>query len=35
MVMRVDSEILVYVNLSEFSCGRIVSGEVDLRPNGQ
>jgi len=23
---------LVHVNLTEFSCGRLVSGEVDVRP---
>jgi len=30
-----DSEILVQVNLTEFSCGRLVSGDVEVRPRGQ
>jgi hypothetical protein len=29
-----DSEMLVHVNLTEFSCGRLVSGEVDIKPIG-
>jgi hypothetical protein len=27
-----DSEMLVRVNLTEFLCGRLVSGEVDIKP---
>jgi len=34
-MMRGDSEILVYVNLTEFSRGRLVSAEVGIRPTGQ
>jgi hypothetical protein len=33
--MRGDSEILVHVNLTEFSNDRPVSGEAYMRPNGQ
>jgi len=33
--MMSDLELLVHVNLKEFSCGRLVSGEVDVRPRGQ
>jgi hypothetical protein len=30
-----DLDMLVHVNLTEFSCGRLVSDEDDIRPIGQ
>ena len=30
-----DLDMLVHVNLTEFSCGRSVSGEFDIRSIGQ
>jgi len=29
-----DKEMFVHVKLTVFSCGRLVSGEVDVRPRG-
>jgi hypothetical protein len=33
--MTGDSKMIIHVNLTEFSCGRLVSGDVDVRPRGQ
>jgi hypothetical protein len=30
-----DLEVIVHVNLTEFSCGRLLIAEIDLRPIGQ
>jgi hypothetical protein len=32
--MRGDSKMIVYVNITEFSRGQLVSGDIHVRPSG-